>query len=177
MNTIPVSSHSVPQLHIHWALPPQRVLSFGTCFSLLLNNCQYWYCNRLHDRGVNARTAVGGMANARRNWSTHRKPAQMSLCPPQIPHDQSWDWTQATVCGPAVTPCTVTETYFGGVDISAYPSTLKTEAVQVRSLAISADLSTRLHGFRTPEDTSFIGTVGKHSNITIGTVFIWHSGW
>jgi hypothetical protein len=31
--------------------------------------------------------AVGGMRIGRRNRSTRRKPAPVSLCPPQIPHD------------------------------------------------------------------------------------------
>jgi hypothetical protein len=33
--------------------------------------------------------AVGGMKIGRGNPSTRRKPAPASLCPPQIPHDQT----------------------------------------------------------------------------------------
>jgi hypothetical protein len=34
--------------------------------------------------------AVGGMRIDRGDRSTRRKPAPMSLCPPQIPHDMTW---------------------------------------------------------------------------------------
>jgi hypothetical protein len=33
--------------------------------------------------------AIGGMKIGRGNRSTRRKPAPASLCPPQIPHDQT----------------------------------------------------------------------------------------
>jgi hypothetical protein len=33
--------------------------------------------------------AIGGMNIGRGNRSTRRKPALVSLCPPQIPHDQA----------------------------------------------------------------------------------------
>jgi hypothetical protein len=39
--------------------------------------------------------AVGGMRIGRRNRSTRRKPAPLPLCPPQIPHDLTWDRTRA----------------------------------------------------------------------------------
>jgi hypothetical protein len=35
--------------------------------------------------------AVGGMRIGRGNRSTRKKPAPVSLCPPQIPHDLTWD--------------------------------------------------------------------------------------
>jgi hypothetical protein len=38
--------------------------------------------------------AVGGMRIGRGNRSTRRKPASVSLCPPQIPHDLTWDRTR-----------------------------------------------------------------------------------
>jgi hypothetical protein len=41
--------------------------------------------------------AVGGMRIGKGNRSTQRKPAPVSLCPPQIPHDLTWDETWATV--------------------------------------------------------------------------------
>jgi hypothetical protein len=34
--------------------------------------------------------AVGGVRIGRGNRSTRRKPASLSLCPPQIPHDLTW---------------------------------------------------------------------------------------
>jgi hypothetical protein len=43
--------------------------------------------------------AVGGMGIGRRNRSTQRKPAPVPLCPPQIPHDLTWDWTRAATVG------------------------------------------------------------------------------
>jgi hypothetical protein len=36
-----------------------------------------------------------GRMNGRGNRSTRRKPALTPLCPPQIPLDQTWDWTWA----------------------------------------------------------------------------------
>jgi hypothetical protein len=43
--------------------------------------------------------AVGGLRIGRGNRSTQRKPAPMPLCPPQIPHDLSWDRTLAAAVG------------------------------------------------------------------------------
>jgi hypothetical protein len=40
----------------------------------------------------------GGL-NGRRNRSTRRKPALTQLCPPQIPLDQTRDWTRAAAVG------------------------------------------------------------------------------
>jgi hypothetical protein len=37
--------------------------------------------------------AVGGMRIGRGNRITRRKPAPVSLCPPQIPHDLTWERT------------------------------------------------------------------------------------
>jgi hypothetical protein len=39
--------------------------------------------------------AVGGMRIGRGNRSTRRKPAPVPLCPPQIPHDPTWDRTSS----------------------------------------------------------------------------------
>jgi hypothetical protein len=36
--------------------------------------------------------AVGGMRIGRGNRSTRRKPAPVPLCPPQMPHDLTWDY-------------------------------------------------------------------------------------
>jgi hypothetical protein len=35
--------------------------------------------------------AVGGMIIGKRNLNTRRKSAPVPLCPPQIPHDLTWD--------------------------------------------------------------------------------------
>jgi hypothetical protein len=43
--------------------------------------------------------AVGGMRIGRGNRSTRRKPAPVPLCPPQIPHDLTWDRTRAATVG------------------------------------------------------------------------------
>jgi hypothetical protein len=43
--------------------------------------------------------AVGGIEIGRGNRSTRRKPAQVPLCPPKIPHDLAWNRTQAVAVG------------------------------------------------------------------------------
>jgi hypothetical protein len=43
--------------------------------------------------------AVGGMRIGRGNRSTRRKPAPVPLCPPQIPHDLTWDRARAAAVG------------------------------------------------------------------------------
>jgi hypothetical protein len=43
--------------------------------------------------------AVGGMRIGRGNRSTRRKPVPVPLCPPQIPHDLTWDRTRAAAVG------------------------------------------------------------------------------
>jgi hypothetical protein len=43
--------------------------------------------------------AVGGMRIGRGNGSTRRKPAPVPFCPPQIPHDLTWDRTRAAAVG------------------------------------------------------------------------------
>jgi hypothetical protein len=43
--------------------------------------------------------AVGGMIIGRGNRSTQRKPAQVPLCPPQIPHHLTWARTRAAIVG------------------------------------------------------------------------------
>jgi hypothetical protein len=43
--------------------------------------------------------AVGGIRIGRGNQSTRRKPAAVPLCPPQIPHDLTWDRTRAAAMG------------------------------------------------------------------------------
>jgi hypothetical protein len=43
--------------------------------------------------------AIGGMRIGRGNQSTLRKPAPAPLCPPQIPHDQTWARTRAAEVG------------------------------------------------------------------------------
>jgi hypothetical protein len=43
--------------------------------------------------------AFGGMSIGRGNRSTQRKPVTISLCPPQIPQDLTWDRTRAAYDG------------------------------------------------------------------------------
>jgi hypothetical protein len=43
--------------------------------------------------------AVGGMRIGRGNRSNRRKSAPVPLCPPQIPHDLTWDRTRAAAVG------------------------------------------------------------------------------
>jgi hypothetical protein len=43
--------------------------------------------------------AVGGIRIGRGKRSTWRKPAPVPLCPPQIPHDLTWDRTRAAAMG------------------------------------------------------------------------------
>jgi hypothetical protein len=50
------------------------------------------------DRMFNEYGAVGGMKIGRGNQSDRKKPAPLSLCPPQIPHDLTWDKT-LVACG------------------------------------------------------------------------------
>jgi hypothetical protein len=43
--------------------------------------------------------AVDGMRIGRGNPSTRRKPAPLPLCPPQTPHDLTWDRARAAAVG------------------------------------------------------------------------------
>jgi hypothetical protein len=43
--------------------------------------------------------AVGGMRIGRETRSNWRTPAPVPLCPPQIPHDLTWDRTRAATVG------------------------------------------------------------------------------
>jgi hypothetical protein len=43
--------------------------------------------------------SIGGMKIGRGSRSTRRKPAPAPLCPPQIPHNQTWAWTRAAALG------------------------------------------------------------------------------
>jgi hypothetical protein len=45
----------------------------------------------IDDRMINEHEAVGGMRIGRGNRGTRRKPILVSLYPPQIPHDLTWD--------------------------------------------------------------------------------------
>jgi hypothetical protein len=51
----------------------------------------------MNDTVISEYGAVGGMRTDGGHQSTQRKPAPVRLCPPQIPHDLTWDKTQATV--------------------------------------------------------------------------------
>jgi hypothetical protein len=53
-----------------------------------------WSVLRLHsidERMINECGAADGKRSGRRNYSTHIKPEPVPLCPPQIPHDLTWD--------------------------------------------------------------------------------------
>jgi hypothetical protein len=52
-----------------------------------------------YHRTINEYEAVRGMRIGRGNRSTQRKPATMALCPPQIPHDVTWDRTRVAMVG------------------------------------------------------------------------------
>jgi hypothetical protein len=43
--------------------------------------------------------AVGGVKIGREKRSTRRKPARVPICPPQIPHEQTWARTRAAAAG------------------------------------------------------------------------------
>jgi hypothetical protein len=43
------------------------------------------------DRMINECGAVGGKKTGWGNQSSQRKPVPVPLCPPQIPHDWTWD--------------------------------------------------------------------------------------
>jgi hypothetical protein len=55
-------------------------------FVLLQLFCLLYLPRMINDEYV----AAGGMRIDRGSWSTRRKPAPESLCPPQIPHDLIW---------------------------------------------------------------------------------------
>jgi hypothetical protein len=52
-----------------------------------------WYQPQMTDDGDCG--AIGGMRICRGNRRTRRKPTPVPLCPPQIPHDQTWARTRA----------------------------------------------------------------------------------
>jgi hypothetical protein len=51
--------------------------------------------------------AVGGMRIGRRNRSTRGKPAPVTLCPPQIPHDLTWGSNPGRRGGKLATNCLI----------------------------------------------------------------------
>jgi hypothetical protein len=57
-----------------------------------------WLYN-VKDRMINESGPVSGMRIGRGNWGSRRKPVTMPLCLPQIQHDLTWDWTQASTLG------------------------------------------------------------------------------
>jgi hypothetical protein len=68
--------------------------------------------------------AIGGMKIGRGNRSTRRNPVPASLCPPQIPLDQTRDRTRATAVGRQRLSC------------SAYSSTQNMEATVSSEISI-----------------------------------------
>jgi hypothetical protein len=51
----------------------------------------------VNDTIVNECGTVGEMRTSWGNQSTLRNPVPVSLCPPQIPHDMTWDGTQVAM--------------------------------------------------------------------------------
>jgi hypothetical protein len=110
----------------------------------------------------------------RRNWSTQRKSAPMPLCPPQIPHDQNWEWTQVMVGGNQQLTAWAVAWPILGCDtlqcgrslLTFWRNILPSHWMPTAWLALPLwrqrymslghiSISIRLHGFRTPEDISF----------------------
>jgi hypothetical protein len=60
-----------------------------------------WYVGLLYQPQMidDECVAVGGVRIGTGNRSDRRKPAPLSLCPPQIPHDLTWARTQAAAVG------------------------------------------------------------------------------
>jgi hypothetical protein len=69
-----------------------RIVGGGSKLGPLGMSATYWPI--VHAPGVCEDGEFRGM-NGRGNRSTRRKPAPTPLCPPQIPLDQTWDWTRA----------------------------------------------------------------------------------
>jgi hypothetical protein len=53
----------------------------------------------IDDRMINVYGAAVGIIMGRGDLSIQRKPAPVPLCPPQVPHDLTWDHTRATTVG------------------------------------------------------------------------------
>jgi hypothetical protein len=127
--------HSV-KVGVWRAISARRIV--GPVFFKATINCE-WYVQtinliNLHSGGVESKLGPLGMSatrwpivpapgdcedgefggmNGRGNWSTRRKPAPTPLFPPQIPLDQTRDWTRAAKVGSQqltasamVRPCT-----------------------------------------------------------------------
>jgi hypothetical protein len=125
------------------------------------------------DRMINVYGAAGGTVTDGINWSTRRKSVPMPLCPPQIPHDQNWEWTQVTMLGSQQLSARAVAWPIFGCDTVQFGRSLLTLTLTFRHTACrlldlffrSEDrgsmflghisISTRIHGFRTPEDISF----------------------
>jgi hypothetical protein len=48
---------------------------------------------------LNQYTTVAGMTTDRGNRNARRKPSPLSPCPPQMPHDLTWDRNQPAAMG------------------------------------------------------------------------------
>jgi hypothetical protein len=104
----------------HWKTGNQKPVGFASPTYKLGNYCFLVSCWLLHSGGGGSKLGplstsatywpivpalgdcedgeFGGM-NGRENRSTRRKPAPTPLCPPQIPLDQTRDWTRAAAVG------------------------------------------------------------------------------
>jgi hypothetical protein len=85
----------------------------------------------------------GEMRIGRGNKSSQRKPAPVPFCPPQIPHDLTWDGTQAAVVGSwQLTAWAMARTQYG-VSIQCFGDCLQNTGYWLQT--DTADCSRRLH--------------------------------
>jgi hypothetical protein len=66
------------------------------CHNVITSQCLLYQPRMINDDDYGA---VGGMRVGRGNRSTRKKPAPVPLCPPQIPHDLTWDRTRDAAVG------------------------------------------------------------------------------
>jgi hypothetical protein len=81
-------------VHTGWVKQIRLVSSGGVRLSPLGTSATNWPIVPAPDDDVEC-GAVGGIRIVRGNRSTRRKPFQVTLCPPQIPHDLTWARTRA----------------------------------------------------------------------------------
>jgi hypothetical protein len=73
-----------------------KSILFLVCYLTILSVLRLY---SIDGRMINEYGAIGRMRIGGENQSTRRKPAPVSLCPPQIPHDMTWDQTWAITVG------------------------------------------------------------------------------
>jgi hypothetical protein len=86
-----------PVIHSPSVSPCFQLITFslGVGWDWVLSECRPLTGLLYRARMIGECGAVGGMRSGRGNRSTLRKPAQVVLCPPQIPHDLTWARTWA----------------------------------------------------------------------------------